>query len=328
MGMSAAEPVRVGLLSTAKINEAILRGARGSDRVEVVAVGSRDGGRAVGFAREHGIPRAHAGYDRLLEDDEVELVYIPLPNSLHVEWSVRALQAGKHVLCEKPLTRRPEEVEVAFEAAEAADRFLMEAFMYRHHPQMHRAAELVADGALGELRLIRGAFSFSLGRLDDIRMRPELEGGSVMDLGCYCVSAARLFAGEPESVFGEQVVGPTGIDVRFAAVLRFPGDVVAQFDCAFDLPLRKEIDLVGSEATLSFADPIHGRDARVQIRRGDDVEDVEVAQADPYRLELENLAAAIRGEGEPLLGREDARGQARTIEALYRSAAEGSAVRF
>ena len=320
------EPVRFGLLSTAKINELVLRGARASDRVAVTAVASRDGARARAYAGERGIERAHGSYEALLADDDVDAVYISLPNSLHVEWSIRALQAGKHVLCEKPLARRAAEVELAFEAAEAADRFLMEAFMYRHHPQIGRVRELLDDGALGELRLIRSAFSFPLARVGDIRMRPELEGGSLMDVGCYCVNASRFFAGEPALVFGEQLVGSTGVDVRFAGVLRFPGDVLAHFDCAFDLPRRTELELVGSEATAAFADPWQAFVTRVELRRGGDVEAVPVHEADPYRLELENFAAAIRGESEPLLGREDARGQARTIEALYRSAADGAAV--
>ena len=320
------EPVRFGLLSTAKINELVLRGARSSDRVEVTAVASRDRGRAEAYARDHRIERAHASYEALLADDDVDAVYISLPNSLHVEWSVRALQAGKHVLCEKPLSRRAADVEVAFEAAEAADRFLMEAFMYRHHPQMHALRALLDDGTLGEVRLIRAAFTFPLTRVGDIRMRPELEGGSLMDVGCYCVSASRFLAGEPESVLGEQVVGSTGVDVRFAGVLRFPGAVVAHFDSALDLPSRRALEVVGSDAVVTFADPWIASVVRVELHRDGGVEPVAVDEADPYRLELENFAAAIRGEAEPLLGREDARGQARALEALYRAAAEGAAV--
>src|ERR671920_245459 len=171
------EPVRWGLLSTARINEAIITGAAGTETTEIVAVASRDGERADAYAVEHDIPRAHASYEALLEDDHVEVVYNSLPNSLHVPWTIRALEAGKHVLCEKPMDRRPEEVERAFDAADANGRLLMEAFMYRHHPQTRKLAELVAAGAIGELRQLRGRFSWTLEDPTDVRMFTELDGG-------------------------------------------------------------------------------------------------------------------------------------------------------
>ena len=291
-----------------------------------MAVGSRERRRAEDYAREHGLERAHGSYDELLADPGLDAVYISLPNSLHVEWSVRALEADKHVLCEKPLDRRPAAVERAFDAAERAGRLLMEGFMYRHHPQTHRLAELVAGGAIGELRLVRSAFSFPLTELGDVRMRPELDGGALMDVGCYCVSGSRLLAGEAEAVSGEAVVGSTGIDVRFAATLRFGGDVVGHFDCGVDLPRRSELVAVGSEGMLTAPDPWLVRSSGLELDRDGEVERIPVEQANRFQLELENLADAIRGRAEPLLGREDALGQARTIEALYRSAAEGKAV--
>jgi len=192
--------VRLGLLSTANINRLVLAGARASSEVEVVAVASRDGARAEEYARDHGIGRAHGSYEALLADPEVDAVYISLPNSLHVDWSVRALEAGKHVLCEKPFSRRPMDVDRAFGAAERAGRVLAEAFMYRHHPQTKRVSELVREGAIGELRAIRAAFSFPLADRENVRMRPELDGGALMDVGCYCVSGSRLLGGEPERV--------------------------------------------------------------------------------------------------------------------------------
>jgi predicted dehydrogenase len=325
----AAEPVRWGVLSTAQINDAVLRGARKSDRLEVLAVASRDRERAEAYARERDIPRAHGSYEALLEDPDVEVVYVSLPNALHVEWSIRALEAGKHVLCEKPLDRRPEEVERAFDAAEAADRLLMEAFMWRHHPQSQMLKQLVDEGAIGELRLVRSEFSFQMTRLDDVRLRPELQGGSVLDVGCYCVSAARLLVGEPEVVHGEQVLSSTGVDVRFAATMRFPGDVLAHFDCAFDLPMRGVIEAVGSEGALVASDPfILGDHRGLLLRRGDEVEQVAVDHTNKYQLELENLSEAIRGRARPLLGRDDALGQARALDALLRSAETGTPVRL
>jgi xylose dehydrogenase (NAD/NADP) len=322
------EPVRWGVLSTAQINDAVIRGARKSDRVEVLAVASRDQARADAYARERGYPRAYGSYEALLEDPDLEAVYISLPNSLHVEWSIRALEAGKHVLCEKPLDRRPAQVERAFAAAEAADRFLMEAFMWRHHPQSRRLKQLVDEGAVGEVRLVQSAFSFELTRLEDVRMRPELQGGSLLDVGCYCVSATRLLAGEPDVVYGEQVLSSSGVDVRFAATMRFSGDVLAHFDCAFDLPLRGVVEVVGSQGSLVASDPFILGDRRgLELRRGDAVEPVAVEHTNKYQLEFENLSDAIRGRAEPLLGRADALGQATTLDALLRSAELGEPVR-
>jgi predicted dehydrogenase len=318
---------RLGLLSTARINDAVLEGARRSDRVEVVAVASREQARAETYAREHGIERAWGSYDGLLADPGVEAVYISLPNSLHVEWSIRALEAGKHVLCEKPLSRRPDEVERAFAAAERAGRLLMEGFMYRHHPQTLRFASLVAEGAIGELRLLRASFAFTLVDAGNVRLRPELDGGALMDVGCYCVSGMRLVAGEPELAAGEQVVGLSGVDTRFAGMLRFAGDVVGHFDCGFDLPAGSALEAIGSEGALRVPDPWLIRRPGLELRRGEQLERIEVEDADRFQLELENLDAAIRGEREPLLGRSDAVGQARALEALYRSAAEGRTIR-
>jgi xylose dehydrogenase (NAD/NADP) len=322
----SARPVTWGILSTANINRLVLPGARASERVEVVAVASRDGARAEAYAREHGIERAHGSYEALLADPGVEAVYISLPNSLHVEWSLRALDAGKHVLCEKPLSRRAAEVEQAFDAAERVDRILMEAFMYRHNPQTKRLKELVDEGAIGRLRLVRAAFSFPLVDPANVRLAAGLDGGSLMDVGCYCVSGSRLLAGEPELVYGEQVVGESGVDIAFAGTMRFPGDVVAQFDSGLAVPVRDELEAIGEEGSVFLDDPWHCRTPALLLRRAGGEEQIAVATADSYRLELENLSDAIHGEAEPLLGRDDAVGQARAIEALYRSADEGRAV--
>jgi D-xylose 1-dehydrogenase (NADP+, D-xylono-1,5-lactone-forming) len=315
------EPVRWGLLSTARINRAILEGAQQSERTQVVAVASRDQARADAYARERGLERAHGSYEALLEDDGIEVVYNSLPNSLHVEWSIRALEAGKHVLCEKPLDRRVDAVERAFDAADRAGRLLMEAFMYRHHPQTRKAAELVRDGAIGELRQLRSLFSFTLADEADVRMLPELDGGALMDLGCYCLSMQRLLAGEPELVFGRQRVGGGGVDVAFVAVLHFPGDVFGEFHCAFDLPEGAGLEAAGSEGRLVVHDPVRCRDPHVEVNG----ERIDVEDVDRYFLQVENFSAAVRGEAEPLLGRDDALGQVRAIEALYRSAASGAA---
>ena len=281
--------------------------------------------RAEAYAREHGIPRAYGSYEDLLADPDLDAVYISLPNSLHVEWSIRALEAGKHVLCEKPLSRRPDDVERAFDTADRAGRVLTEAFMYRHNPQTARLKELVESGAIGTLRLVRAAFSFTIADENNIRLAADLDGGALMDVGCYCVSGTRLLAGEPERVFGE-ASSEAGVDTVFAGSMRFSGDVLGEFDCGFRLPMRDELEVVGDEGSIFLDDPWHCRRPVLEVRRDGEIEEIALEPVDSYRLELENLAQAIRGELEPLLGREDALGQARAIDALYRSAETGEAV--
>ncbi len=320
-------PVTWGIISTARINRLFLTGARQSSDVEILAVASRSQTSAEEYARAEGIPRAYDSYDALLADPDIEAVYIPLPNALHVEWSIRALEAGKHVLCEKPLSRHPAEIERAFDVAAANDRVLMEAFMYRHNPQTHGVRELVQAGAVGRLRMIRASFSFPLTREGDVRMASGLAGGGLMDVGCYCVNGARWLAGEPERVSAEQTIGGDGIDVTLAGTLRFPDNVLAHFDCGLALANRHELEVTGDEGSLFVADPWHCRKPGIQLRRdGADDEWIAFEPVDSYRLEAENLSAAIRGEAQPLLGHADALGQARAIEALYQAADSGQTV--
>jgi xylose dehydrogenase (NAD/NADP) len=318
--------VKWGIMSTAHINRLFQAGARGATGVEIFAVASRDRAHAQRYARENEIPAAFGSYDDLLADPDVEAVYIPLPNSMHVEWSVRALEAGKHVLCEKPLSRHRAEVERAFDVAEREDRLLMEAFMYRHHPQTRRLVELIADGAVGRVRVVRAAFGFVAPDPANIRLSDSLDGGGLMDVGCYCVSAARLIAGEPERVSAEQVLGGDGVDVVFAATMRHRDDVLCHFDAGLALDSRDLLEVVGDAGSLLLEDPWHCRNPVIQLRRDGTTEQIEIERANSYRLEAENMSAAIRGEANPLLGRDDALGQARAIEALYRAADAGQAV--
>jgi predicted dehydrogenase len=315
--------LRLGLLSTANINEKLMAGARLADEVDVVAVASRDLARARAHADKLGVERALGSYDELLADPDVDAVYISLPNSMHVDWSVRALEAGKHVLCEKPLARSVEPVERAFDAADAAGRVLAEAFMWRHHPQADQLVELLPR--IGEVRLVRAQFSFALdaatiAAVDNIRLSEELEGGALMDVGCYCVSAARLVAGEPLAVTGQQVTGE--VDLRFVGTMELPGGVLAHFDCGVDTTERAQLEVAGSEGTLVLGDPFHSVEPVIVL--GD--ERIEVERENPYACELRDFAAAVAGEREPRLGRADAVGQARAIAALYESAERGTRV--
>jgi predicted dehydrogenase len=312
--------LRWGILSTAHITDALLDSDSGQ---EFLAVGSRDLARAQAWAAERGVPRAYGSYEEVLADPEVDAVYNPLPNARHVDWSIRALEAGKHVLCEKPLSRHPGEVERAFDVAREQGRLLTEAFMWRHHPQARRLGELIEDGEIGDLRVIRAGFAFVLDDPEDIRLSAELDGGGLMDVGCYCVSGCRTVAGaEPERVYAEQVVGGPGVDVALAATLRFPGDVLAHFDCGLAYAGGDHLEAVGTAGSLFLDDPWHGRDPVIEVRRADrSMERVETDHANSYALELADFEAAVRGERAPLLGRDDALGQARAIAALYDAAA-------
>jgi D-xylose 1-dehydrogenase (NADP+, D-xylono-1,5-lactone-forming) len=320
-------PVRLGLLSTASINDAILASAAGTNDVDVVAVASRDAARAEAYAAEHGIARGHGAYERILDDPGIDAVYLSLPNGLHHEWTMRALEAGKHVLVEKPFTRSAHRAEEAFELARHRGLVLLEAFQYRHHPQTAEVKRLLDDGVVGRVQLVRGSFSFLLESLSDVRADPALDGGALMDVGCYCVSIARFLLGEPERVWGEQVVGPTGVDMAFHGTLRFPGDLVAQFDCSFTQPQYERLDIVGDHGWLLVDSPWRSEgESELLLRHREHLRRFDVPAADAFRLQLENFAAAVAHEAAPLIGAQETIAQARTIEALYRSAAEGRSI--
>jgi xylose dehydrogenase (NAD/NADP) len=315
---AAVTRIRLGLLSTAGINTAIL-GARADDApFAIVAVGSRDASRAEAYAHEHEIERAHGSYDDLLDDDGLDAVYVALPNAFHHEWTMRALAAGKHVLVEKPYTRVPEEVDEAWDEAERRGLVLTEAYMWRHANQTRLLRDLLPR--IGELQAARASFFGILPRDDDVRFVPELGGGALLDLGCYCVSACRLVLGEPGRVYGEASLGRGGVDERFAGTLRF-GDVVATFQCGFTATAN-QIEVVGADGLLSvpqaFVNP-----PGVVVLNG---EAHRVEPGNHYRAELDDFCAAIRGERPVLNSRAEMLGQARVLAALLGSADVGSPV--
>jgi predicted dehydrogenase len=319
--------VNWAVLSTARINDRLLRGVAGVDGASTLAVASRNQARADEYAHAHSIPRAYGSYEALLADPEVDVVYISLPNGMHVDWTRKALLAGKHVLCEKPLTRHPYEVAELFDLAQANGLLLSEAFMYRHNPQTIKLRELVQEGAIGDLRLISSHFSFNAAP-GDPRLAPGMEGGGLMDVGCYPLSMARYLAGEPERVSAEQVLGGDGVDVVLTGMLRFGSGVVAHFDCGLAMPGRYGLEVVGSTGTLRVPDPWHIHTSGIELRRdgSSEVEQIAVPLVDSYYLEALDLTEAVNGAHPPLLGRDDALGQARSIEALYRAAETFQAV--
>jgi predicted dehydrogenase len=319
--MAVIEPVRWGILSTARINRRIIPALRGSPETELLAVGSRDEARARAYADQWRIPRAYGSYEALLGDPDIDVVYISLPNALHVEWSVRALEAGKHVLCEKPLGRDPAAVERAFEAATRAERLLMEAFMWRFHPQTLQLQLLVEN--LAPIAAIEARFGFTAQNPADVRLSRALGGGALMDAGCYCVSTARLLAGEPETVVGRQVTGGDGVDLHFDGTLTFAGGVEASFECGLDMEYVDELKVDCEAGSVFLDDPWTGREPVIVLTTPLETREIREPVIDPYQAEVENVSRASRGLELPLLGREDAVAQARTMDALYRSAESG-----
>jgi predicted dehydrogenase len=325
--MTSSHSLRWGVLSTARITDKLQSQTEGE--MNWFAVASRDSKRAAKHAKKHGYERSYGSYEELLADPDVDAIYIPLPNGMHVPWSIKALEAGKHVLCEKPLTWAVTEADRAFDVADREGRILAEAFMWRHHPQVAKARALVADGAIGELHQLRASHTFHLNDLADVRLQRDLEGGALQDLGCYCISAVRTLGGsEPERVYGEAEMTKDGVDLTFSATLRFPGDVLAVIDCSFaGGPRTERVEAVGNLGTVALNDPWHAVKPIVELITEDGVEEIDCGQPySNYLLEMQDFEAAVAGEKEPLLGRADAVAQASVIEALYASADRKEAV--
>ncbi len=321
--------LRWGLLSTARINRVLLPPLRSSARNELTAVTSRDMARAQAYAAERNIPRVFGSYEAMLADPDVDVIYNPLPNSMHTEWTIKAAEAGKHVLCEKPLANTVAEVEMITAAAKKAGVVVMEAFMYRHHPQTLKVKELVESGAIGNLQLIRGSFTFKISDEDDVRLNASLGGGSIWDVGCYPISYARLIAGaEPIKVFGWQITGAaSGVDETFVGQLHFSNGVYAQFDSGFRTPRRAHMEIVGDEGSLTVLEPFQPYlKEKIILRNGEKEEVITIAGEDLYLGEVENMADAIL-EGKPIrMSLADSRSNVATITALLRSAQEGKPV--
>jgi xylose dehydrogenase (NAD/NADP) len=317
-----------GLLSTARINRALIPPLRASKRNQLLAVASRTQDSADKYARKWEIPRAYGSYESLLADPEIDVIYNPLPNHLHAEWTIKALEAGKHVLCEKPLALNVDEVDAIQSAAREHGHVVAEAFMYRHHPQTLKVQELVKNGSLGTLQLIRGSFSYVLSHEADVRLDPAMGGGSIWDVGCYPISYARNVLGaDPREVFGWQVTGPTGIDETFVGQMRFDNDVLAQFDCSFVVPLRWFMEIVGSEGVLNIPSPFKPQtDEKIYLTRGDKSETIKVKGQELYIGEVEDMADAILLGHEPRISLEDSRANVTVISALVESARTGNPI--
>lgn len=331
----AQQPFRWGILSAANnARRRFVPGVRAGTEGMVLAVAARDPSRAREFAEELGVPRVHESYEALLADPEIDGIYISLPNALHAEWVIKSARAGKHVLCEKPLSRRAAEAEqMAITCAEAGV-LLMEAFMWRHHPQHARIKELIAAGEIGEPVFVRGSHAFTMDEARqrrDVRLRPDLDGGAFMDVGCYPLNAARyIFDAEPLEVTAFRRQNERfGVDTALAALLRFPGDRFALIDGSFDTlgPARYEVTgFLGSIVCELAFQPGTGP-ANLTITRGEAQNRMQVPGVDHYGMEADHFVQSVRA-GRLLPPAEDGRAQARALEAVYRSAETGRPVRL
>jgi predicted dehydrogenase len=327
-GGGLVNEIRWGVLSTANIGRAAVNPAiQASSNGTLVAVASRDGERARAFAQAGGIPRSHGSYEALLEDDEVDAIYIPLPNSMHLEWSRRAAERGKHVLCEKPLGLNAAECIEMDAVAQVNGVVLMEAFMYRFHPRIDRVIRIVRDGGIGKLEAIRSAFTFRLMRNDNIRWSAELGGGALMDVGCYCVNVSRTITGEePVEAVAWAEWADTGVDAKLSGMLRFASGVIAQFDCGMTMERRELVEVAGTDGYLSLDSAfLPGKgDVGIEVRRGrDDATAETVPGADEYTRMVEHFADCALSGRTPRYGIADAAANMRAIEALYASARAG-----
>jgi D-xylose 1-dehydrogenase (NADP+, D-xylono-1,5-lactone-forming) len=320
------EPLRLGILGAARIAlGGIIPAAARTGTVEVAAVATRGGEKSRAVREAAPEARLFEDYDSLLQDASVEAVYIPLPNSMHVEWTLRALAAGKHVLCEKPFSLDAGGAERAVEAARQANLTLMEGFMFRLHPQTLRLRELISGGTVGEVRQAIAQFGHRLDDLSDVRGVGSLGGGSLGDVGCYCVSALRLvFGAEPGRVSAFARFDEEGADRELAGVLEFDagfGVVSSSISSA----RRERLEIVGVEGTISLDAPFRADKSggRMEVTRGGETSTESFESADPYRAELEEFAAAIRENRDPAVGPSEILGNARAIHALLSSARQG-----
>ena len=335
-----------GLLSTARINERVIPALRASGRSELLAVASRTKEKAKAYAKQWNIPCAYGTYERMLADPAINVIYLALPNHLHAEWAIKCAEAGKHVLCEKPIAITTEEVAQMAQAAEKNSVIIQEAAMMRFHPQTQYLRELVAKRVIGDLRLIRGVFAFTLDNPGDIRLNTDMGGGSLWDLGSYCVSFARtVLQAEPVEVNAYQVSGDTGVDMSFSAQMQFPTGTLVQFFSSFQSFAHIEADFLGTEgrihADIPWANHI-GASANVQVTRSGNAEETSTfsdgleghttdtktyENINAYQCEIDSMVESVLNGAEPIISLTDSWKNVATIVALHESAQTGKPVR-
>ncbi|WP_152044830.1 Gfo/Idh/MocA family protein [Aureimonas psammosilenae] len=322
--------VQWGVFSTAQIGlNAVIPAMLKGEKSTVAALASRDGAKAKAAADRLGIARAYGSYEELLADPEIEAIYNPLPNHLHVPWTIKALEAGKHVLCEKPIAMSAEEAGQLVEASKRTGRLVAEAFMVRHHPQWRRVRELVGQGRIGEVRAIHTVFSYYLTDPENIRNQPEIGGGGLYDIGCYAINTARfVFGAEPSRVVGAFDIDPAmKTDRMLTGIAEFSGSRHLGFTCATQLVPRQAVEVLGTKGRIAIEIPFNApndRPGRIVIDDGRDLvgggaEVVEFPVIDQYTLQGDAFSAAVRGEAPLEWGIEDAVLNMRVIDAFFRS---------
>ena len=317
-----------GLLSTARINRALIKPLNASKRTRLLAVASRSQSSADAYAGGWKIPRAHGSYEAMLNDPEIDVVYNSLPNYLHAEWTIKALRAGKHVLCEKPIALTLAELDSMAQAARETGGVLAEAFMYRHHAQTLKVKEIVDSGQLGKIQLIKGAFTYQIQSEDDIRNFKDMGGGSIWDVGCYPISYARTIVGAgPVEVFGWQVTGPSGSDESFIGQIKFKDGIHMQFDCGFKSPPRSYIEIVGTDATLNIPSPFKpGIKNEIYLKHDGETQKINVKGKELYLGEVDDMCDAVLYGKSPRVTLADSRENIAVILALLESAKSGKIV--
>jgi predicted dehydrogenase len=330
-----SEKVRWGLLSTAAINDALIEPIRQATRSDLVAVASRSDEKAQAYAMDKGIPKAHGSYEALLSDPEVDAIYISLPNTLHAEWTIKAAEAGKHVLLEKPIVTTLAEFDRIEAASRVYDTTIFEAFMYLHHPQTLKVKEMIQAGQLGQLQLVNSWFAYYLPPedRDNIRLNPDLAGGSLWDVGVYPTSLAIVMAGAgaPIEVWARQTKGETGVDVSLIGQMKFANGVMAQISSGFRCPSREGVQIVGSDGMVRLAKPwkphLSGQGSQVVFNTSDGAEDIITIQhQDPYLSEVEAMEACVLDGTEPVVTLGQSRDFLTTVLALYSSAESGKPI--
>ena len=331
-----SDKLRWGLLSTANINQALIGPLRQASRSELVAVGSRDQAKADAYAAEQGIPRAHGSYEALLADPEVDAVYISLPNALHCEWTVKAAEAGKHVLCEKPIVIAQAELDQVEAAASANGVVVFEAFMYLHHPQTRHALELIRNGEIGQIQMVNSWFHFYLPpeNSSNIRLSADLVGGSIWDVGVYPNSMAIMMAGggAPDAVYANQTIGETGVDVLTNGQLHFANGAVGQISSGLRQPFRAGAYIVGDAGIIRIDTPwkpdLDGANGLTLTRRDGSSEVIEFPPINPYLCEVEAMEACVLDGADPVVSLNDSRAFLTSVLAINESAKRGEAVKI
>lgn len=319
------KPIRFGILGCGRITRrGLIPGITESPAAELTALASLRPGVAAELAKECGNPRVYDSYDAVIDDPNVDAIYIPTTGDSHKHWTLRAAHAKKHVLCEKSLAMTFAEAEEMATACQKAGVLLQEAFMWRHHPRSKRVKEMLTTGEIGDLRLVCVHFSFNINR-SDWRLDPKQGGGAVWDIGCYGVNAARNFAGaEPHDIYSRARFYETGVDMTMQIALRFPGDVLANIDCSFEAPFRCEVELVGTKGSITLPDAfLPPPEAKLLVRRGMEPEDqpelITFPLANQYESQVTDFCASIASD-RLLSPAEDGVGNMRVLETALKQA--------